>query len=113
MSSDKSCFQVLPSRSKAGLVNWTPEAGLQGGKGDAERERAETLEMARAFLGDGTDPKDPLASPIFAPADALRALPPVYVAVGDADVSLDDALTFCRNARRALCIQNNMHMLAP
>ena len=31
--------------------------------GDAERERAETLEMARAFLGDGTDPKDPLASP--------------------------------------------------
>lgn len=44
--------------------------------------------IAGLFLGDGGDPRDPLAAPLHAD---LRGLPPVLIQVGDAEVLLDDA----------------------
>ena len=45
-------------------------------------------ELAKAYLN-GTDPRDPLASPLYAD---LRGLPPTLVQVGSAETLLDDAV---------------------
>ena len=44
--------------------------------------------MAGTFLGEGGNPKDPLASPIHAD---LKGLPPVYIQVGGDETLLDDS----------------------
>lgn len=56
------------------------------------REQAETL--VKAYLA-GSDPADPLASPLLG---ALSSLPPVRVHVGDDEVLRDDSLSFVRRA---------------
>ena len=68
--------------------------------GDAETERNETREMAEAYLG-GADARDPSASPRFASPELLRGLPPTCLVSGDADVILDDAVTFFERAKAA------------
>jgi acetyl esterase/lipase len=53
--------------------------------------------MARGYLA-GTDPRTPLASPLFAD---LTGLPRLLVQVGTAEVLLDDATRFAARARQA------------
>jgi phosphinothricin tripeptide acetyl hydrolase len=59
--------------------------------------RAGVQEMARAYLGD-TDPRTPLASPLFAD---LRGLPPLLIQVGTEEVLLDDAVELASRAKAA------------
>ncbi len=54
-------------------------------------------EMARAYLGK-TDPRTPLASPVFAD---LRGLPPLLIHVGSDEVLLDDAVQLALRAKAA------------
>jgi phosphinothricin tripeptide acetyl hydrolase len=53
--------------------------------------------MAAAYLA-GTDPRSPLASPLFAD---LRGLPPLLIQVGSEEVLLDDATGLAERARQA------------
>lgn len=57
--------------------------------------RAQVAELVQAYLGDA-DPKDPRASPLFAP---LSGLPPISVHVGDDEVLLDDSRRYVARAR--------------
>ncbi len=51
----------------------------------------------RAYVGD-TDPKDPLASPLYA---ELHGLPPMLIQVGTAEIVLDDSRRLAVKAREA------------
>ena len=53
--------------------------------------------LAGMFLG-GTDPTDPLASPLYAD---LSGLPPTYIQVGGDETMLGDSLQLEENARKA------------
>ena len=59
--------------------------------------QAGVAEMARAYLG-STDPRSPLASPLFAD---LRGLPPLLIHVGSDEVLLDDAIGLAERAKAA------------
>jgi phosphinothricin tripeptide acetyl hydrolase len=54
-------------------------------------------DMAKDYLG-ATDPRTPLASPVFAD---LRGLPPILIQVGSEEVLLDDATRLAERARAA------------
>jgi acetyl esterase/lipase len=56
-----------------------------------------SLMLAKAYLGD-TDPRTPLASPIYAD---LTGLPPLLIQVGTAEVLFDDATRLADRARAA------------
>lgn len=56
-----------------------------------------SLMLAKAYLGD-TDPRTPLASPIYAD---LTGLPPLLIQVGTAEVLFDDATRLADHARAA------------
>jgi monoterpene epsilon-lactone hydrolase len=53
--------------------------------------------LASMYLG-GTDPKDPLASPVYAD---LSSLPPTYIQVGGDETLLGESHQFDENARKA------------
>ena len=53
--------------------------------------------MAREYL-QGSDPQQPLASPLYAD---LSGLPPLLMQVGDAEVLLDDTIRVAEKARAA------------
>jgi acetyl esterase/lipase len=55
------------------------------------------MEMAEAYMG-GTDPRTPLASPLYADMDGL---PPMLIQVGTAEILLDDATRMADRARKA------------
>jgi acetyl esterase/lipase len=59
---------------------------------------ASATEAAAAYLAGGTDPKEPLASPVFGD---WRGAPPTLVQVGDLEVLLDDAATLASALRGA------------
>jgi acetyl esterase/lipase len=60
--------------------------------------KKETIEfVAKAYLN-GTDPRHPLASPIFAD---LRGLPPLMIMVGSTEVLMDDSAQLARAAGAA------------
>jgi len=59
--------------------------------------RDSTLMLAKAYLGD-TDPRTPLASPLYAD---LTGLPPLLIQVGTAEVLFDDATRLADRARAA------------
>ena len=59
--------------------------------------RDSTLMWAKAYLGD-TDPRTPLASPLYA---NLTGLPPLLIQVGTAEVLFDDATRLADRARAA------------
>jgi monoterpene epsilon-lactone hydrolase len=59
--------------------------------------RPEITTMAQHYLG-ATDPRTPLASPLFAD---LRGLPPILIHVGSEEVLLDDAARLADRARAA------------
>ncbi len=61
------------------------------------------LEFAKERVGvdmylNGTDPRDPLASPLFAD---LRGLPPTLIQVGSSETLLSDAARFAEKAKAA------------
>ena len=56
-----------------------------------------SLMLAKAYLGD-TDPRTPLASPLYAD---LTGLPPLLIQVGTAEVLFDDATRLADRARAA------------
>jgi monoterpene epsilon-lactone hydrolase len=83
--------QVLP----AAAVLMSPTVDLtSSGRSmvdNAGQDPISTPELLRSLAADylgGADPKDPLASPLFAP---LVGLPPLLIQVGTADVLLSDA----------------------
>lgn len=65
---------------------------------DPIHQRRMMLAMARNYLGDSADPRDPLASPLFAD---LSGLPPLLIQVGDRETVLDDSIRFAEKARAA------------
>jgi epsilon-lactone hydrolase len=64
---------------------------------DPIHQRPMILALARNYLGQG-DPRDPLASPLYAD---LKGLPPLLIQVGDRETVLDDATMFANKARAA------------
>lgn len=50
------------------------------------------------FLGEGTDPRDPLANPLYAD---LSGLGPLYIQAGGAETLVDDARLLSEHARKA------------
>jgi acetyl esterase/lipase len=60
-------------------------------------QREPILSRARMYLGDA-DPRDPLASPLYAD---LRGLPPLLVHVGSSETLLDDSKRIAEKARTA------------
>lgn len=52
--------------------------------------------MARTYVGRNSNPADPLASPVFGD---LRALPPILIHAGGADITLDDSHLLAEKAR--------------
>jgi epsilon-lactone hydrolase len=85
-----------------GLSPWTDltcsgASMLDNAGVDVECSRDSLLEMARQYLA-GHDPRDPLASAVFAD---MTGLPPMLVLVGGDEVLLDDATRVCRAQGRA------------
>jgi monoterpene epsilon-lactone hydrolase len=60
-------------------------------------EREPLLEMAEAYLG-GTDPRTPLAAPLYAD---LKGLPPMLIQVGTAEILFDDSTRLADRAKKA------------
>ena len=93
----------LPMPGAAVCISpWVDMEGL----GDSMKTRAEADPMvgketllisARTYLG-GSNPRAPLAAPVYAD---LRGLPPVLIQVGDAEVLLDDSTWLAGVAREA------------
>ena len=80
-------------------VDLTCSAGSYQSKAGVDPivRQAGVAEMARAYLGT-TDPRSPLASPLFAD---LRGLPPLLIHVGSDEVLLDDAIGLAERAKTA------------
>jgi acetyl esterase/lipase len=60
--------------------------------------RESVRQFAGMFLGEGGDPCDPLANPLYAD---LSGLGPIYIQVGGDETLLDDARRLDEHARRA------------
>ncbi len=96
--------QALPMPAAAVLMSaWTDLSA----SGDSYRSRADVdpihqrpmiLAMARGYLGEGVDARDPRASPLFAD---LHGLPPLLLQVGDRETVLDDSRAFAVKAKAA------------
>jgi epsilon-lactone hydrolase len=65
---------------------------------DPIHQRPMILGLARGYLGEGADPRHPLASPLYAD---LAGLPPLLIQVGDRETVLDDSKMFADKARAA------------
>ncbi|HMN71782.1 MAG TPA: alpha/beta hydrolase [Rhodoblastus sp.] len=63
---------------------------------DPLHQRAMILGMAKGYLGAAGDPRDPLASPLFAD---LRGLPPLLLQCGAPEVLVDDCRALADRAR--------------
>lgn len=55
-------------------------------------------DVAAAFYLQGTSPRDPLASPLFATLDGF---PPTFISIGTGEVLADDGRHFCERLRAA------------
>jgi acetyl esterase/lipase len=65
---------------------------------DPIHQRPMILAMAKSYLGDAADAREPIASPLFAD---LRGLPPMLIQVGDRETVLDDSRAFAQKAKAA------------
>ncbi|TDD35291.1 alpha/beta hydrolase [Actinomadura sp. KC06] len=65
---------------------------------DAFFTRDGVRELAGAFLGEGGDPRDPMANPLYAD---LSGLGPIYIQTAGDEVLLDDARRLDEHARKA------------
>lgn len=68
---------------------------------DPIHQKPMIVAMARNYLGAAGDPADPLASPVFAAADELAALPPMLLQVGERETVVSDSEAFVHRARAA------------
>ena len=94
----------LPLPSAGVLLSpWTDLAAT----GDSYVSRAEVdpihqrpmiLALAKNYLGEHGDPRNPLASPLYAD---LKGLPPLLIQVGNRETVLDDSTIFADRARAA------------
>ncbi|MEV4757737.1 alpha/beta hydrolase [Micromonospora sp. NPDC049559] len=89
----------------AGLLLMSPWVDMTVGNEtyESNREREaffyrEVVEMLASAYLNGADPKDPLASPVYAD---LSGLPPTYIQVGGDETLLGEALQLDENARAA------------
>jgi epsilon-lactone hydrolase len=73
-------------------ASWTTRAAA-----DPYFTKLQAAELVQSYL-DGTDPGNPLASPLHAD---LAGLPPILVQVGDDEVLLDDSVSFVDRALAA------------
>ncbi|HTO55971.1 MAG TPA: alpha/beta hydrolase fold domain-containing protein, partial [Myxococcota bacterium] len=85
-----------------GLSPWvdlTGDSATMTSKADVDPmvQRAPLLTLAGHYLGK-TDPRTPLASPLFAD---LKGLPPLLIQVGESETLLDDSKSFSERARKA------------
>ncbi|WP_328326977.1 alpha/beta hydrolase [Kribbella sp. NBC_00382] len=93
----------LPQPAAAVLYSPWTDVSLSGGSIDSRGDfdplfsRAQMAESADWYVG-GQDPRDELASPLFAD---LTGLPPLLVQVGSAEVLLDDSLRLAVRAAEA------------
>ncbi len=90
----------------AAAVCLSPWADMEG-LGESMKTRADRdpwiepdliLQGAEVYLGEGGDPRNPLASPLHAD---LTGLPPLLVQVGDSEVLLDDSTRLAERAKAA------------
>lgn len=65
---------------------------------DPIHQRPMILAMANGYLGPDVDPRDPLASPLYAD---LSGLPPLLIQVGDRETVLDDSRRVAKEAAAA------------
>jgi monoterpene epsilon-lactone hydrolase len=65
---------------------------------DPIHQRPMILALAENYLGRQGDPRDPMASPLYAD---LRGLPPLLIQVGDRETVLDDSVMLADKARAA------------
>lgn len=65
---------------------------------DPIHQRSMILALAKGYLGEGGDPRDPLASPLYAD---LSGLPPLLIHAGDRETVRDDATMLAEKARTA------------
>jgi acetyl esterase/lipase len=65
---------------------------------DPIHQRPMILALAKNYLGEQGDPRDPLASPLYAD---LKGLPPLLIQVGDRETVLDDSTMLTEKARAA------------
>jgi acetyl esterase/lipase len=86
----------------AGAVVFSPimDLALSGETFDTRAEadlyftKSQAAGLVRSYLGE-TDPKNPLASPLYAD---LTGLPPIRVLIGDAEALLDDSRRYLEHA---------------
>ena len=63
---------------------------------DPIHQRSMILALAKNYLGEGGDPGNPLASPLYAD---LASLPPLLIQAGDRETVRDDATMLAAKAR--------------
>ena len=68
---------------------------------DPIHQRPMIVAMARNYLGDQTEATSPLASPLFADAARLAALPPLLLQVGERETVVSDSEAFAQRAAAA------------
>lgn len=89
----------------AGVFLLSPWADLSG-SGESMQTKADIdimikptgVEKFSAIYLDGTDPRDPVASPVFAD---LAGLPPIMIQVGDEEVLLDDSVRLAEKIKNS------------
>jgi epsilon-lactone hydrolase len=94
----------LPLPVSAALMSpWTDMTALGASyvtraEADPIHQRVMILALAKNYLGEQGDPKDPLASPLHAD---LSGLPPLLIQVGDRETVRDDSVVLADKARAA------------
>jgi monoterpene epsilon-lactone hydrolase len=76
----------------------TGESYVSRAAADPIHARPMILALAKNYLGERGDPRDPMASPLYAD---LAGLPPLLIQVGDRETVLDDSVMFADKARAA------------
>jgi len=76
----------------------TGESYVNRAESDPIHQRPMILALAKNYLGEQEDPRDPLVSPLYAD---LRGLPPLLIQVGNRETVLDDSTMFADKARDA------------
>jgi epsilon-lactone hydrolase len=96
--------QGQPLPAAAALMSpWTDLAATGASyesraEADPIHQRAMILALAKNYLGEAGDPRDPLASPLYA---NLSGLPPLLIQVGDRETVREDSTVLAENAKAA------------
>eukprot|EP01060_Flectonema_neradi_P015943 TRINITY_DN2257_c0_g1_i2.p1 TRINITY_DN2257_c0_g1~~TRINITY_DN2257_c0_g1_i2.p1 ORF type:complete len:361 (+),score=75.29 TRINITY_DN2257_c0_g1_i2:41-1084(+) len=69
--------------------------------GNADKEIKESQAGGQDYVGKDGDWHNPIASPAWAPPEAILGLPPLLLMAGDAEVMLSDTTEFCKKAEAA------------